>query len=73
MKPAMPALDFSHLSQQERLDLIEALWDSLDAGAVALTEAQAHEIDSRIAMLDANPGAGRDAFDVLADFRRQFG
>jgi putative addiction module component (TIGR02574 family) len=69
----MPALDFSHLSQQERLDLIEALWDSLEAGAVELTEAQAREIDRRVAMLDANPQDGRDAFEVLADFRRRFG
>ena len=69
----MAALDFNHLSQKERLDLIEALWDSLDAGAVALTEAQAREIDSRVATLDANPRDGRDAFDVLADFRHRFG
>jgi len=69
----MPALDFSHLSQQERLDLIEALWDSLDVGAVALTQEQAREIDSRVAMLDANPQDGRDAFEVLADLRRRFG
>ena len=67
----MPTIDFSHLSQQERLDLIEALWDSLDPEAVALTDAQAREIDSRIAMLDANPKDGRDAFEGLADLRRQ--
>jgi putative addiction module component (TIGR02574 family) len=69
----MPSLDFSHLSQQERLDLLEALWDSLDAGTVALSGAQAREIDSRVAMLDANPQDGRDAFEALADFRRRFG
>ena len=73
MGSTMPGLDFSHLSQQERLDLIEALWDSLDAGAVTLTDAQAREIDSRVAMLDANPQDGRDAFEVLADLRRRFG
>jgi len=73
INPTMSTLDFSHLSQQERLDLIEALWESLEAGGVALTNAQACEIDSRVAMLDANPQDGRDAFDVLADFRRRFG
>jgi putative addiction module component (TIGR02574 family) len=51
-------------------ELLEALWDSLDAGTVALSDAQAREIDSRVAMLDANPQDGRDAFQVLADFRR---
>ncbi len=69
----MQAIDFSHLSQQERFDLIKALWDSLEVGAVSLTEAQAREIDSRVAMLDANPGDGRDAFEILADYRRRFG
>lgn len=64
-------LDFTHLSQQERLDLIEALWDSLDVKAITLTEAQEREIDSRLAMLDANPQEGRDAFEVLAELRGQ--
>ena len=69
----MPALDFSHLSVQERLDLMEALWDSVDAGAIGLTDAQAREIDRRVAILDANPQDGRDAFEGLADFRHRFG
>lgn len=65
----MQTIGFSHLSPQERLDLIEALWDSLDAQAVILTEVQTREIDSRVAMLDANPQEGRDAFEVLAELR----
>ena len=69
----MSTIDFSHLSAQERLDLIEALWDSLDDDAVGLTEAQSREIDSRIAMADAHPEDGRDAFEALADFRHRFG
>ncbi len=50
-----------------------AVWDSLDAEAVALTAEQAHEIDSRLALLDANPLDGRDAFEVHAEFRNRFG
>lgn len=69
----MSLLDFSHLSQQERLELIEALWASLDAQDVALTGAQIRELDSRVALMDANPDDGRDAFDVLADLRNRFG
>ena len=68
----MPTIDFSHLSQQDRLDLIEQLWDSIDADTLPLTEAQTREIDSRLAMLDADPLNGRDAFEALADFRRRF-
>jgi putative addiction module component (TIGR02574 family) len=69
----MSTLDFSHLSQQERLDLLEELWDSLDSGTVGLSDAQAREIDSRLAMLDASPQDGRDVFEVLADFRLRLG
>lgn len=68
----MPTIDFSHLSVQERIDLIEALCDSLDSDAVPITPAQAEEIDRRLAMLDADPTNGRDAFEALADFRRRF-
>ncbi len=70
---AMPIFDFSHLSLQQRLDLIGELWESIDHDAVPLTEAQAQEIDRRLAMLDANPADGRDAFEALADFRRRYG
>jgi len=69
----MPTLDFSHLSTEQRLDLIGEIWDSIDHNAVPLTAAQEAELDRRLAMLDANPQNGRDAFEALADFRRQFG
>jgi hypothetical protein len=41
--------------------------------AVTLTDAQAREIDRRLAMLDANPDEGRDAFEFLAELRSRFG
>jgi len=34
---AAPILDFSHLTPEERIELAEQLWDSLDAGDVAPT------------------------------------
>ncbi|MDR3518110.1 MAG: addiction module protein [Azospirillaceae bacterium] len=68
----MPTIDFSHLTTEQRLDLIGELCDSLDHDAVPLTKAQAAEIDRRLAMLDETPGEGRDAFDVLADLRRRY-
>lgn len=68
----MPIIDFSHLSTEQRLDLIGELCDSIDHDAVPLTEAQAAEIDRRLAMLDEEPGEGRDAFEVLADLRRRY-
>ena len=69
----MPPIDFSHLSQQERLDLIEALWDSLDPDAVPVTAAQKGELQRRLETLDQDIAHGRDAADVLADLRRQYG
>jgi putative addiction module component (TIGR02574 family) len=47
-------IDIEHLSPQERLDLIERLWDSLDADTVPLTPAQMAELDRRLATADAD-------------------
>ncbi len=67
----MPAFDFSHLSQQERLDLIGELWESLDRDNVPVPAEQRAELRRRRATLDADIANGRDAADVLADPRRR--
>jgi putative addiction module component (TIGR02574 family) len=69
----MPAIDYSHLTPAEKLDLIGEIWDSIEADAIPLTEAQAAELDHRVAILDAYPHEGRDGYEVLADLRRRFG
>ena len=55
-----PLLDISRLTPDERIDLAEALWDSLAATpeAVPLTDAQAQELDRRLEAYrkDQNPG-----------------
>ena len=57
---AHPKFDFSNLTPDERIQLAEDLWDSLgeQAGAVPLTEAQARELDRRLAAYraDGDPG-----------------
>ncbi len=47
------------LSVEQRLQLLQELWDSLeiDAERLPLTEAQSKELDRRLAALDANPDA----------------
>lgn len=50
----MPGIEFKHLTPRERLDLIEALWESLDAADIPLTAAQIEELDRRVAMADAD-------------------
>ena len=41
--------ELARLSPRQRLDLIEALWESLDDEDVPVTEAQRAELDRRIA------------------------
>jgi putative addiction module component (TIGR02574 family) len=51
--------DIKKLSVNERLDLLEKIWDSLAdfPEALPLTEAQRHELDRRIADLERNPAS----------------
>ena len=46
------------LSVEERIRLVQAIWDTIAAEQAHpdLTEAQKKELDRRIADLDANPG-----------------
>ena len=43
------------LSTTEKVELLDAVWESLDADALSLTEAQSAELDSRIARHEQNP------------------
>ena len=58
-------LDISKLSLAERIQLAEDLWDSVvaETGGLPLTEAQAAELDQRLAQLARDPEAG-DPWEV---------
>ena len=43
------------LSPTEKAELLDAVWESLEADAVSLTEAQRAELDRRIARHNDNP------------------
>ena len=43
------------LSTTEKVELLDAVWESLDADALSLTEAQSAELDFRIARHEQNP------------------
>lgn len=43
------------LSASEKVDLLDAVWESLEADGQVLTEAQRRELDSRIERLEKNP------------------
>ena len=53
-----PAVDIDQLSAEERLDLIERLWDSLADDDVPLTSAQRDELDHRLDALDREGPVG---------------
>lgn len=53
-----PAVDINQLTPEERLDLIERLWDSLSDDDVPLSDAQREELDRRLDALDREGPAG---------------
>ena len=63
----MGTVDIANLSAEERLRLLEELWDSLSATpeAVPLTSAQREELDRRLDELDRDGPTGIPWEDVL--------
>jgi len=43
------------LSTEEKVELLDAVWESLEMNAMSLTEAQRAELDYRIARHEQNP------------------
>jgi len=56
----------------ERVRLVEAIWDSISAvpEALPLTNWQKEELDRRLAEFEANPDAGSSLEEVFARIRR---
>ena len=67
------ALNIGDLSPEERLRLIEELWDSLNEkpGAVPLTNAQREELDRRLDDLERSGLEGIPWDQVLQQIRSQ--
>jgi putative addiction module component (TIGR02574 family) len=64
-------IDINKLSPDERLDLIEELWDSLcaDPLKIPLTDAQAKELDRRLDEMEKDTTLGIPWENVLAQIR----
>jgi putative addiction module component (TIGR02574 family) len=60
MSPTMKSLGIDRMTIDERLRLIEEIWDSiaLTPEEVPLTDAQRAELDRRLDAYEANPRAG---------------
>ena len=48
-----------HLSVEERIQLVEAIWDSVTPESLPLTGAQRKELDRRLSEFRNDPKAGR--------------
>jgi putative addiction module component (TIGR02574 family) len=57
MPPTLESLGIDRMTREERLALVQAIWDSIAAEqhGPLLTEAQRQELRRRIADADANP------------------
>jgi putative addiction module component (TIGR02574 family) len=66
-----PAVDITRLSRDEKLDLLDALWESLgrDPEALPLSDAQRAELDRRLDDLEAEGPLGLTWDEVVAQAR----
>jgi putative addiction module component (TIGR02574 family) len=66
-------VDIAALTPEERLSLLEQLWDSLTATpeAIPLTEAQRDELDRRLDDLEVDGPVGIPWEDVLSRIRNR--
>lgn len=67
---AKPALDLTTLTPQEKLELIDDLWQSLDPDDVSLSPEQKAELDRRLDRLDREGSAGVPWEVVRAEMSR---
>ena len=67
----MNTIDIAKLSPEERLELLEQLWDSLSPDAIPMTEAQQEELDRRLDELDREGPIGIPWNEVLDRIRNR--
>jgi putative addiction module component (TIGR02574 family) len=75
MQPTLQSLGIDRLSLDERLRLVEDIWDSIAAEAEALPIPQSHkdELDRRLAAYEQNPTAGSPVDEAMARLRKPLG
>jgi putative addiction module component (TIGR02574 family) len=66
-------VNIRELPVEERIRLVEDLWDSIaqDQHALPLTPEQAAELDRRLESLEVDGDLGRPASDVILDVRKR--
>ena len=67
---AKPALDLSSLTADEKLELIDDLWSSIDPMDLSLDDAPRAELDRRIERLEKEGPVGTDWESLRAKMSR---
>ncbi len=67
----MSTVDIAKMDPQERLELLEQLWDSLSPEAIPMTDAQTEELDRRLDELDREGAVGIPWNEVLDRIRNR--
>lgn len=72
MKQEALVAEILALPVEDRMRLVEAIWDSISAvpEALPLTEWQKQELDRRLAEMESDPEAGGSLEEVFARIRR---
>ena len=70
---AKPGINLGDLTVEERLQLLEEVWDSLSGAprSVPLTDAQREELDRRLDEIDRGDVTGIPWDEVLEQIRRR--
>ena len=73
MPPTLESLGIDRLSVDDRIELAEAIWESVAAegNEFALTASQEQDLQRRVAAHEADPEAGSSWDDVKARLRAQ--
>ena len=68
-----PAIEIDNLTVEERLELIESLWESLvvDPSNIPVTDVQKQMLDERLDEIDAGDDAGIPWEDVKARIHKR--
>jgi len=70
---AAPLIDFSHLSPEQRIQLAEQLWDSLDPSSVGPSAVDAELLRTRRDELATDRDPGRPWRQTIAELKARRG
>ena len=70
---AAPLIDFSHLTPEQRIELAEQLWDSLDPATVGPSETDVEVLRTRRAELERDDDPGDPWRQTIQEIKKRGG